>query len=120
MNATKFPLAELVPHDTVVKELVSDTVDYGAELGVGGERFSAGSFSQALFVSIKVSWFCRACVPTTTVASSSPRPIPAFQCCTRKAFSACNIATLKSWEWPRDDAITAVPLAMPATLVSGK
>ena len=49
---------ELVPHDTVVKELVSDTVDYGAELGVGGERFSAGSFSQALFVSIKVILSC--------------------------------------------------------------
>ena len=49
-----FPCTELVPHETVVKELVADTVSYDAELGVGGERFSAGSFSQALFVTVKV------------------------------------------------------------------
>ena len=55
------PSPELVPHETVVKELVSDTVDYGAELGVGGERFSAGSFAQALFVSIKVTLFSHVC-----------------------------------------------------------
>lgn len=46
--------SELIPHETVVKELVADTVDYGTELGVGGERFSSGLFSQALFVTIKV------------------------------------------------------------------
>ena len=45
---------ELVPHETVVKELVADTVSYDAELGAGGERFSAGTFSQALFITVKV------------------------------------------------------------------
>ena len=43
-----------MPHETVVKELVEDTVSYGAELGGGGERFSAGSFSQAVFITVKV------------------------------------------------------------------
>ena len=42
-----------------MKELVAETVDYGAELGVHGERFSAGSFSQAAFVTVKVSMNCR-------------------------------------------------------------
>ena len=37
-----------------MKELVADTVSYGAELGAGGERFSAGSFSQAVFITVKV------------------------------------------------------------------
>ena len=45
---------ELVPHETVVKELVEDTVSYGAELGAGGMRFSAGSFPQAIFIAVKV------------------------------------------------------------------
>ena len=40
-----------------MKELVTDTVSYSAELGAGGERFSAGSFSQAMFITVKV----RAC-----------------------------------------------------------
>ena len=76
MNATKFPPIELVPHDTVVKELVSDTVDYGAELGVGGERFSSGSFSQALFVSIKVRELVLLCMYTNHCCSLVPRPLP--------------------------------------------
>ena len=46
---------ELVPHETVVKELVADTVRYDTELGVRGGRFYAGSFAQALFVTVKVS-----------------------------------------------------------------
>ena len=37
-----------------MKELVADTVSYDTELGVGGGRFSAGSFAQALFVTVKV------------------------------------------------------------------
>ena len=37
-----------------MKELVADTVNYGAELGAGGDRFSAGSYSQAVFISVKV------------------------------------------------------------------
>ena len=37
-----------------MKELVTDTVSYSAELGAGGERFSAGSFSQAMFITVKV------------------------------------------------------------------
>lgn len=45
---------ELIPHETVVKELVADTVSYRSELGAGGERFSAGSFAQAIFIAVKV------------------------------------------------------------------
>ena len=58
------PRPELIPHETVVKELVADTVSYSAELGAGGERFSAGSFAQAIFIAVKVqekstSHFCK-------------------------------------------------------------
>ena len=37
-----------------MNQLVADTVQYGADLGFSGGRFSPGPFSQAVFVSVKV------------------------------------------------------------------
>ena len=46
--------AELIPYETVVKELEADTVGTSAGLGRGGGRFNPGTFPQAIYVRIKV------------------------------------------------------------------
>jgi len=46
---------ELIPYETVVKELDADTVHAAASLGQHGYRFNPGKFSQAMFVSLKVN-----------------------------------------------------------------
>ncbi len=51
----------LVPHETVVKDLESDTVDKSAGLGASGSRFSPGAYSQAAFIEIKVSVHVHLC-----------------------------------------------------------
>ena len=45
---------ELIPYETVVKELDADTVHAGASLGQHGYRFNLGKYSQAVFVTLKV------------------------------------------------------------------
>ena len=41
-------------YETVVKELVADTVEYGAALGPKGGSFYPESFSQAMVITLKV------------------------------------------------------------------
>ena len=46
---------ELIPYETVVKELEADTISTSAGMGYHGRRFCPGRFSQAAFLDIKVS-----------------------------------------------------------------
>ena len=42
-----------------MKELAADTVSTTTSLGQGGQRFNCGSYSQAIFVTIKVEFSSR-------------------------------------------------------------
>ena len=46
---------ELIPYETVVKELQANTISHSSSLGVrGGGRFMPGQYPDALLISIKV------------------------------------------------------------------
>jgi len=47
------PGGELIPYDTVVKSLMSESVSYSASLGFGGFDFGPGTFSQLAIVTLK-------------------------------------------------------------------
>ena len=47
---------EVVPYETVVKELERDTINTSASLGHGGKRFTCGKFPSAVFITLKVGY----------------------------------------------------------------
>ena len=49
-------ISEMIPYESVVKELEEDTVDMSAGMGFHGSRFSPGLFPQGAFMKLKVSW----------------------------------------------------------------
>jgi len=51
-----FSSAETIPYEDVVKELAADTLCHDAAIGIGGGRFSPGSFSSLIHLEMKVSF----------------------------------------------------------------